>query len=362
MRYFPLVGVLIGGLNLIVWWLASRRLPSGVSIGLMMAASLLLTGALHEDGLADTCDGLGGGASREQALAIMKDSRIGAYGALGLFFTLGLKWTTLAALPAALFAPSVIASHMLSRFGAIGLIAFLPYARAEAETGAKARLFADHLGAVEWIWSGLIGLAALAPLAWLCARSAIPIDWSALLAGAPPPRRLRSVQARIFDTASAATPGMGSAPLSRSQSLRSCSGGSPRSARCGGSLNASQVHAAVSGPPSRALRIRGHLLRPQRSPGQARDRRSRCRVGSLASHRRDDAAAAVIYTSPASRCLSLARALAAPRAPRIAEELLEMHFGAWEGIGVGQRAARGARCVGLAKCGRIAPAAASRLP
>ena len=184
MRYFPLVGVLIGGLNLIVWWLASRRLPSGVSIGLMMAASMLLTGALHEDGLADTCDGLGGGASREQALAIMKDSRIGAYGAIGLFFMLGLKWTTLAALPAALFAPSVIASHMLSRFGAIGLIAFLPYARAEAETGAKSRLFADHLGAVEWIWSGLIGLAALAPLAWLCARSAIPIDWSALLAGA----------------------------------------------------------------------------------------------------------------------------------------------------------------------------------
>jgi adenosylcobinamide-GDP ribazoletransferase len=182
MRYFPLVGVLIGVLNVLIWWLASRRLPSGVSIGLMMIASALVTGALHEDGLADTCDGLGGGVSRKHALAIMKDSRIGSYGALGLFFTLGLKWTTLAALPAGLFVMSVMASHMLSRFGAIGLIAFLPYARTETE--AKARPFADRLSAGEWLSSGLIGLAALAPLAWLCTRSAMPVDWTALAAGA----------------------------------------------------------------------------------------------------------------------------------------------------------------------------------
>ncbi len=184
MRYFPLVGVLIGVLNVVVWWLASRRLPSEVSIGLMMAASLLLTGALHEDGLADACDGLGGGASPEQALAIMKDSRIGAYGALALFLMLGLKWTSLAALPKGLFPMSVIASHMLSRFGATGLIVFLPYVRAQGEAPGKARPFAGGLSPEEWMWSGLIGLAALAPLAWLSTRSAIPIDWNALSAGA----------------------------------------------------------------------------------------------------------------------------------------------------------------------------------
>jgi adenosylcobinamide-GDP ribazoletransferase len=96
-RYFPLIGVLIGALNLLVWWLASRRQPASVAIGLMMGISMLLTGAFHEDGFADTCDGLGGGGSRERVLAIMKDSRIGAFGAIGLVLMLGLKWTTLAA-------------------------------------------------------------------------------------------------------------------------------------------------------------------------------------------------------------------------------------------------------------------------
>ncbi len=182
MRYFPLVGVVIGILNVAVWWLASRRLPPSVSVGLMMTASLLVTGALHEDGLADTCDGLGGGTTREQSLAIMKDSRIGAYGALGLYFMLGLKWTTLVALPADVFVMSVIASHMLSRWGAIGLIAFLPYVRLDTE--AKARPFADRLSAGEWTLSGLLGLAAVALVAGVCSRSAISIDWSALGAGA----------------------------------------------------------------------------------------------------------------------------------------------------------------------------------
>jgi adenosylcobinamide-GDP ribazoletransferase len=112
----------------------------------------------------------------------MKDSRIGAYGALGLFFVLGLKWTTLAALPTGLFVAGVIASQMLSRWCAIGLIAFLPYVRADAE--AKSRSFADRLRAGEWIASGLIGLVAMAALAWLLARSTIPIEWTALGAGA----------------------------------------------------------------------------------------------------------------------------------------------------------------------------------
>jgi adenosylcobinamide-GDP ribazoletransferase len=182
MRYFPLVGVAIGILNVAVWWLASRRLPPSVSVGLMMAASLLVTGALHEDGFADTCDGLGGGTTQEQSLAIMKDSRIGAYGALGLLFMLGLKWTTLIALPADVFVMGVMASHMLSRWGAIALIAFLPYVR--AETLATARPFADRLSIGEWVLSGLIGLAAIAALAWICTRTAIPVNWTALGAGA----------------------------------------------------------------------------------------------------------------------------------------------------------------------------------
>ena len=181
-RYFPLVGILIGLANVLVWWIASHWLPASVSIGLMMAVSMLLTGAFHEDGFADACDGLGGGNSKDRALAIMKDSRIGAFGAIGLFLLLGLKWTTLAALPSAVFAQCVVASHMLSRWFAIGLIAFLPYVRADAD--AKARDFAGRLGGGEWILSGAIGLLGLAAVAWVYARSGAALDWTALGTGA----------------------------------------------------------------------------------------------------------------------------------------------------------------------------------
>jgi len=181
-RYFPLVGVLVGLVNVLSWWIASRWLPASVSIGLMMAVSMLLTGAFHEDGFADACDGLGGGGSKERVLAIMKDSRIGAFGAIGLFLMLGLKWTTLLALPGAMLAQFVVASHMLSRWCAIGLIPFLPYVRADAD--AKARDFAGRSDGGEWILSGAVGLLGLAPFAWLYARSVAPLEWTALGTGA----------------------------------------------------------------------------------------------------------------------------------------------------------------------------------
>jgi len=181
-RYFPLVGVLVGLANVLIWWIASRRFPPSVSIGLMMGFSMLLTGAFHEDGFADACDGFGGGTSKERVLAIMKDPRIGAFGAIGLFLMLGLKWTALLALPSAVFVQCVVASHMLSRWCAIGLIAFLPYVR--TDEGAKAKDFAGRLSGGEWILSGVVGVLGLAPLAWLYGRSGAPLDWTALGAGA----------------------------------------------------------------------------------------------------------------------------------------------------------------------------------
>jgi adenosylcobinamide-GDP ribazoletransferase len=181
-RYFPLVGVFVGLANVLIWWIAGRRLPAGVSIGLMMGVSMLLTGAFHEDGFADACDGFGGGTSKEHVLAIMKDSRIGAFGAIGLFLMLGLKWTTLLALPAAVFVQCVVVSHMLSRWYAIGLIAFRPYVRAEPD--AKARDFAGRLSGGDWILSGVVGLLGLAPLAWLYVERGALLDWAALGAGA----------------------------------------------------------------------------------------------------------------------------------------------------------------------------------
>ena len=181
-RYFPLVGVLIGLINVGAWWLLSHWLPPSVTIGLMIALSLLATGAFHEDGFADVCDGFGGGMTTDRVLAIMKDSRVGAFGAIGIFMMLGLKWTTLVALPSAAFAITVIAAHMFSRWCAIGLIWRLPYARDGG--GSKSKPFADSLSAPMWILSGVIGLAALVPLAYTSSRLWGGVDVRALGLGA----------------------------------------------------------------------------------------------------------------------------------------------------------------------------------
>ncbi|MGH2875992.1 MAG: adenosylcobinamide-GDP ribazoletransferase, partial [Solirubrobacteraceae bacterium] len=103
---------------------------------------------------------LGGGNTRERALAIMKDSRIGAFGAIGLLVLLGLKWSALVALPTAGFALIVVAAHVLSRWFSIGLIWALQYARADGE--GKSRPFDGGLSAGGWLLSGAIGMAAVA--------------------------------------------------------------------------------------------------------------------------------------------------------------------------------------------------------
>ncbi len=97
-RYFAAVGALVGLAGGLVWWLAGQVAPGAVAAGLALAAMIWLTGALHEDGLADCADGLGGGETGEQALEIMRDSRVGSYGALALVFSVGLRWVALAAL------------------------------------------------------------------------------------------------------------------------------------------------------------------------------------------------------------------------------------------------------------------------
>jgi adenosylcobinamide-GDP ribazoletransferase len=177
-RYFPLVGALAGALGVCVWWLASLLLPPAVAAGLMMAAGLLLTGAFHEDGLADACDGFGGGTSRESVLAIMKDSRIGSYGAIGIGMVLGLKWLTLVSLPAAAFPGIVVASQAISRWCATALIWRLPYARPDG--AGKSVPFAAGLGGADWLLSGGLGvLAILIVLPLSAAAAAVP--WAAVL-------------------------------------------------------------------------------------------------------------------------------------------------------------------------------------
>jgi adenosylcobinamide-GDP ribazoletransferase len=156
-RYFPLVGVLVGGLGALVYLAALRVFPPSVAVLLSMAATLLVTGAFHEDGLADCCDAFGGAYTREDVLRIMHDSRIGAFGAIALVIALALKWQTLAALPPLRAAGLMIAAHAASRTCAISYLATLDYVRAEG----KAKPVAQRLSGAAFAWAAVFGLPEL---------------------------------------------------------------------------------------------------------------------------------------------------------------------------------------------------------
>jgi adenosylcobinamide-GDP ribazoletransferase len=156
-RYFPLVGVLVGGSGALVYLATLHVFPPGVAVLLSMAATLLVTGAFHEDGLADCCDAFGGAHTRENVLRIMHDSRIGAFGAIALVVALALKWQTLAALQPLRAAGLMIAAHAASRTCAISYLATLDYVRAEG----KAKPVAQRLSGAAFAWAALLGLPAL---------------------------------------------------------------------------------------------------------------------------------------------------------------------------------------------------------
>jgi len=153
-RYFPLVGALVGALAACVYLAALRIFPTGVAVLLSMAVTLLATGAFHEDGLADCFDAFGGGYRREDVLRIMHDSRIGAFGAIGLVVALALKWQVLAALPPMRAAMLMIAGHAASRACAISYLVSLDYVRAEG----KAKPVAQRMSVAALLCAFVFGL------------------------------------------------------------------------------------------------------------------------------------------------------------------------------------------------------------
>lgn len=129
---YPLVGLAVG-LAAAVTTLLTGGLPAELTAGIALATMIVITGAMHEDGLADSADGLWGGRTPEQRLAIMADSRVGAYGVIALVFSIGLRWSALAAIATdgTLWA-SLIAAAVLSRTSMVALMHMVPNAR---ETG-----------------------------------------------------------------------------------------------------------------------------------------------------------------------------------------------------------------------------------
>ncbi len=177
-RYFPLVGILVGAIGAAVTLLAAWLLPLSLAVLLGMAATILATGAFHEDGFSDACDGFGGGWEKAQVLAIMKDSRVGSYGAIGIGLLLLAKWNALVELNGLnglteladdeslgpLFAVALVAGHAVSRLASTALIRTLEYVR-EDET-AKAKPLARRMGAGELLFAAICGLAPSAFLPW----------------------------------------------------------------------------------------------------------------------------------------------------------------------------------------------------
>jgi adenosylcobinamide-GDP ribazoletransferase len=137
-RYYGVVGLLVGCIGALVWQLSDTIWPPAIAVILSMITTVLLTGGFHEDGLADTWDGLGGGWTLEQKLTIMKDSRLGTYGALALILALLLKFQLLLSLAQLNITPmlslnlvviALLCGHCLSRVLAVSLIYNQRYVR-----------------------------------------------------------------------------------------------------------------------------------------------------------------------------------------------------------------------------------------
>lgn len=139
-KYFPLVGWIVGGIAAFILWLMLLILPLSISILISMIASVWVTGAFHEDGFTDVCDGFGGGWSKAQILTIMKDSRIGAYGVIGISLLFLLKFFLLfeiGTISVTLVLASIFTAHAISRFIASTFVHTHEYVQESEQSKAK---------------------------------------------------------------------------------------------------------------------------------------------------------------------------------------------------------------------------------
>jgi adenosylcobinamide-GDP ribazoletransferase len=167
-RYFPLIGWIVGGISFLFYWLSCFLFDTNIAVVISLIAGVLTTGAFHEDGLADVFDGFGGGWTKEKILDIMKDSRVGAYGAIAIVFLLLLKYIGLNNLVATKQFTNIqililfITYHSLARLAAINIVFTSTYSR-DDETSkvkpiAKTNSYKEIVGAY---FFGLLPLAFL---------------------------------------------------------------------------------------------------------------------------------------------------------------------------------------------------------
>lgn len=183
-KYFPAVGWLIGGIAVLTIFLLQLFLPLTVAILLSIAATVYATGAFHEDGFADSCDAFGGGWTVEQILTIMKDSRIGAFGTIGIILLLGLKWIALVEIGnfnLSLLLVTYLNAHVSSRFIASTFIQSHEYVQ-DIDKSKSKPITSQRLSLKEMVYSAFFMLTALLlfqPLFWYVL--AFPIAYFAKL-------------------------------------------------------------------------------------------------------------------------------------------------------------------------------------
>jgi adenosylcobinamide-GDP ribazoletransferase len=178
--YLPLIGWLVGGISAVVFYLADLVCPQFTAVVLALITGILLTGALHEDGFADVCDGFGGGIDKQSILDIMKDSHIGVYGVLGLLLMLLLKISLLVAMPSSAVPLVLLAGQSVSRLSPLLLMQRYEYARGQ-DSKASGAVYKPNPR--ELSFAAIIALLPLALLPILCALAIIPALLATALLG-----------------------------------------------------------------------------------------------------------------------------------------------------------------------------------
>ena len=174
-EHWPLVGWLTGGVMAATLYGASMVLPYQVAVLVAIAMRLLLTGALHEDGLADFLDGFGGGGNnRQRILDIMKDSHIGTYGVIGLVLYLLLLFFCLSSMSPEMAALAILAADPYAKMLTAQLVSMMPYARREEE--AKAKVVYRKITLVSGISLAVQGLLPIGLFVWY-----MGIAWETLI-------------------------------------------------------------------------------------------------------------------------------------------------------------------------------------
>ncbi len=153
-KYFPLVGIIVGLVGAASFFLGAQFFPQTIAVLISMASTIYLTGAFHEDGLADSADGLGGGWDKERILTIMQDSRLGTYGAVALFLMLFAKYQTLNAMHGILIPATLVCAHALSRLSAVWIMHTLSYVKLDG----KAKPLATEIKGIDFVLAHLFGL------------------------------------------------------------------------------------------------------------------------------------------------------------------------------------------------------------